>query len=80
MLKKNLRKRLDTIVDPQNKHTIVDQIVISSEKKSIDQVKKTKKVKKHFSKGKGKGNVWKNTPQTTAGQNSGPPPHNKHII
>ena len=34
---------------------------------------KTKKVKKHFSKGKGKRKIWKNTPQTTAGQNSGPP-------
>ena len=41
--KKHFRKQLDTIVDPQNKHTIVDQIVISSEKKSIDQVKKLRK-------------------------------------
>jgi len=27
------RKQLDTIVDPPNKHTIVDQSVISSERK-----------------------------------------------
>ena len=55
MLKKHLRKQLDTIVDPQNKHTIVDHIVISSEKKSIDQVKKLRKQKNTLAKEKVKG-------------------------
>jgi len=42
-------------VDPQNKHTIVDHIVISSEKKSIDQVKKLRKQKNTLAKEKVKG-------------------------
>ena len=81
------RKQLDTMVDPQNKHTIVDQgcwwttplkncldafFCLGFNKASyifgnwafvrISKWKKLRKqlIKKSFSKGKGKGNVWKN--------------------
>ena len=94
------RKQLDTTVDPQNKHTIVDQgcwwttplkncldafFCLGFNKASyifgnwafvrISKWKKLRKqlIKKSFSKGKGKGNVWKKSLQEAARHNSGPP-------
>ena len=87
-------------MDPQNKHTIVDQgcwwttplkncldafFCLGFNKASyifgnwafvrISKWKKLRKqlIKKSFSKGKGKGNVWKKSLQEAARHNSGPP-------
>ena len=103
--KKHLMNQLDTIVDPQNKHTIVDQgCSWTTPLKNClccffnwvlkwhsifweighfwkFEVKETKKVKEEsFSKGKGKGNVWKKTTHLRKQLDTIVDPQNKHTI